>query len=183
MINWQPNDLEDDLVKLLPLKRGDLEALYSVASDPLIWEQHPANDRHEFKVFRKFFDDAMNTGSAFSIIDSRTNAVIGSTRYYDYDTAGSSICIGYTFLARRYWGGEYNSSVKTLMIDYAFWHVDRIRFHIGAGNIRSQKATAKLGAVKTGEFTTLRNGKPQLNFEFTLGSNEWRKYREAKRQK
>lgn len=183
MVNWQPDDLEDELVKLVPLKEEDLEALYKVAADPLIWEQHPANDRHEVAVFRNFFDGAMKTGSAFKIIDRSTNEVIGSTRYYDHNSDASSVCIGFTFLARKCWGGEYNRSVKELMIDYAFRHVDRIIFHIGAGNVRSQKATAKFGAVKTGEFTTLLNGKPQLSFEFTLEKNNWNKYREEEKQK
>ncbi len=182
MINWQPDNLEDELVKLLPLIESDLEALYDVAADPLIWEQHPANDRHELAVFRKFFEDAMKTGSAFKISDRRTNEVIGSTRYYDHDAGASSVCIGFTFLARKYWGGEYNRSVKKLMIDYAFRHVNRIVFHIGAENIRSQKATAKFGSVKTGEFTTLRNGKPQLSFEFALEEKDWNKYKEANKQ-
>lgn len=173
MVNWQPDNLENELVKLVPLKQEGLEELYKVAADPLIWEQHPANDRHERTVFSKFFEDAMKTGSAFKIIDRSANEVIGSTRYYDHDPVASSVCIGFTFLARKCWGGEYNRSVKKLMIDYAFRYVDRIIFHIGAGNIRSQKATAKFGAVKTGEFTTLRNGKPQLSFAFTLEKHCW----------
>lgn len=54
MVNWQPDNLENELVKLVPLKEEGLEELYKVAADPLIWEQHPANDRHERAVFSKF---------------------------------------------------------------------------------------------------------------------------------
>lgn len=173
MTNWQPDNLEDGLVRLIPLKEDDFEELYKVASDPLIWEQHPANDRYEQSVFRKFFDDAIGTSSAFKIIDAQTNAAIGSTRYYDFDKDASRVCIGFTFLTRSCWGGVYNRSVKNLMIDYAFRHVSSIIFHIGANNLRSQKATLKFGAVKTGEFLTTRNGKQEATFEFTLSKDAW----------
>ena len=39
-MNLQPI-LENENVKLLPLQEDDFEVLYQVASDPLIWEQHP----------------------------------------------------------------------------------------------------------------------------------------------
>lgn len=37
--------LHGDLVSLRPLRPDDLDALYAVASDPLVWEQHPDRDR------------------------------------------------------------------------------------------------------------------------------------------
>jgi len=44
-MNLQPV-LENDLVKLAPLQESDFEALYRVASDPLVWEQHPNKNRY-----------------------------------------------------------------------------------------------------------------------------------------
>ena len=38
--------LRGKLVALRPLRREDYDALYAVASDPEIWEQHPVK-RHE----------------------------------------------------------------------------------------------------------------------------------------
>ena len=40
MINIQPH-LENDLIRLEPLKSSDFEEVYAAASDPKIWEQHP----------------------------------------------------------------------------------------------------------------------------------------------
>jgi RimJ/RimL family protein N-acetyltransferase len=37
------------------------------------------------------------------------------------------------------------------MLDYAFQFVDVVIFHVGAVNIRSQKAMEKIGAVYVGE--------------------------------
>ena len=38
--------LKGRFVEPRPLRADDFDALYAVASDPLIWEQHPAHDRY-----------------------------------------------------------------------------------------------------------------------------------------
>src|SRR3954463_9576163 len=43
MLNRQPT-LAGDLLELRPLGEDDWAALFAVASDPLIWEQHPDSD-------------------------------------------------------------------------------------------------------------------------------------------
>ncbi len=94
----QPH-LENNLIKLIPLKKKDFEKLYQVASDPLIWEQHPDKDRYKKEVFEKFFKGALESGGAFLILDQNSGEVIGSSRYYDLDDDKKSIAIGYTFIA------------------------------------------------------------------------------------
>jgi len=167
--NLQPEILEDDITKLIPLQESDFDALYQVASDPLIWEQHPIKDRYKIEVFRPFFDAAINSKSAFLILDKQTNEIVGNTRYYDYNEEKSSIAIGFTFIGRKFWGGLYNKSNKKLLIDYAFQHVDSVLFHIGTDNIRSQKAVGKLGAIKVGEVNVISNVALNMpHFEYEL---------------
>ena len=150
-MHWQPDTLENELVKLVPLKEEDFDRLLKVASDPLIWEQHPAKDRYKREVFRSYFDSAVASGSAFLILENSTGELIGSTRYYDYKPELSRIAIGYTFITKEFWGGKYNAAVKKLMLDYAFDFVDSVVFHIGPTNFRSQQAILKIGATKIGE--------------------------------
>lgn len=149
-MNWQPT-LNGKFLKLRPLKSTDFEVLYAAASDLKIWEQHPQSTRYQREVFQKFFDGAIASGGAFLIQDQKTDEVIGSSRYYDHKPQENSVIIGYTFLIRRCWGGEYNRELKALMLDYAFRTVDRVLFEIGAQNLRSQKAIQKIGAHKTAE--------------------------------
>ncbi len=146
-----PTQLENNRVLLLPLKESDFDVLYAVASDPKIWEQHPQPDRWKEDVFRLFFEGAIQSRRAFKIIDKETGVVAGSTRFYDYDAQNRSIFIGYTFYAVHYWGTGFNASVKELMLDYAFQHLDTVNFQVGASNFRSQKAVEKLGAQKVAE--------------------------------
>ncbi len=166
-INWQPS-LENNLVKLVPLAATDFEHLFEVAADPLIWEQHPARDRYKREVFQVFFDAAVSSRTAFLIVDKETNKVIGSTRFYDFKPETSSVAIGYTFLARDYWGGAFNHLVKKLLLDYAFQYVDKVYFHIGSTNVRSQKAIERIGAVKVAEIDFDLNGKKAPHFEYVI---------------
>jgi RimJ/RimL family protein N-acetyltransferase len=172
----QPTTLQNKLVKLIPLKKEDFENLYKVASDPLIWEQHPNKNRYQRDVFEIYFTGAMESGGAFLIIDNQIQEIIGSSRFYEYNSEERSVAIGYTFLARDHWGSVYNTALKSIMIDHAFKFVNTVIFHIGSNNIRSQKAITKLGATKIAEVQMEYYGEQtQLNFTYQLTKDEWQK--------
>jgi RimJ/RimL family protein N-acetyltransferase len=142
--------LEGELLRLRPLRPEDWDDLYAVASDPLIWEQHPINDRYTEKVFKGFFREALDSGGALIAIDAKDGRVIGSSRFHGYDKEKSEIEIGWTFLARSYWGGRYNTEMKALMLHHAFQFVKSVIFLVGSHNVRSQKAVERIGAVRVG---------------------------------
>ncbi|ABC62119.1 GNAT family N-acetyltransferase [Erythrobacter litoralis] len=138
--------LEGEALRLRPLGLEDFDALFAVAADPLIWEQHPAHDRWQEPVFRVFFADALAHGGALAVIDKRSGAVIGSSRYQGLEPeVGGSIEIGWTFLAREYWGGKANLELKRLMVRHALASVAECRFAVGEENWRSRKAMEKIG--------------------------------------
>ncbi|SKB33502.1 Protein N-acetyltransferase, RimJ/RimL family [Parapedobacter luteus] len=169
-----PPLLQNDRAILLPLLETDFEVLYALASDPVVWAQHPQPDRWKASVFRIFFNGAINSKGAFKVIDRKTGAVAGSTRFYDYDAQNRSIFIGYTFYAARYWGTGLNAVVKKLMLDYAFRYVDTVLLHVGAANIRSQKAVKKLGARKIAEVSADYHGDgPKPNFTYEIRREDW----------
>jgi RimJ/RimL family protein N-acetyltransferase len=143
--------LRGHLVELHPLRSEHFDALFAVASDPLIWEQHPANDRWRPAVFREFFDEGMASGGAFVVIDARDGRVIGSSRYFGFDADAGEVEIGWSFLARSHWGGRYNGEMKQLMLEHAFRSVRRVIFLVGIHNRRSQVAVEKIGGVRVGE--------------------------------
>ena len=173
-MNLQPSTLSNEFVRLQPLVESDFERLHEVASDPLIWEQHPNPDRYKRKTFQIFFEGAMKSGSSFLVFDSQTNQLIGSSRYYGHDETTSTVNIGYTFLARSHWGTNHNRALKTVMLNYAFEFVDNVIFHIGAENIRSQKAIGKLGAIKIGELEMPYYGEQtKLNFVHQIQRENW----------
>ena len=154
LMDLQPA-LRGELVELRPLRESDRDALQAVASDPLIWEQHPVKERAEPDGFRRFFDEALASGGALLAMDGRTGEPIGSSRFFGHDAGSREVEIGWTFLARKYWGGRYNGEMKRLMLDHAFRFVDSVVFLIAPTNFRSQRAVEKIGAVREG---TARRG-------------------------
>jgi len=172
-INIQPT-LENENVILHPLQDKDFDDLYAVASDPKIWEQHPNKDRCKIEVFKVFFDGAMQSKGAFKIVNKASGHVMGSTRFYDHNQEENSISIGYTFYGRDYWGKGFNHSVKSLMLDYIFQFVSKVHFHIGADNIRSQIAIARLGTTKIDEQEIAYFGEePKMNYIYCLTKKKW----------
>lgn len=163
-VDLQPT-LRGSLLELRPLRADDWDALYAVASDPLIWEQHPDRERYKEEVFREFFRVALETRSAFVAVDLRDGNVIGSSRYHGYDAAAREIEIGWTFLARSHWGGRYNGEMKQLMLQHAFQFVDNVVFLIGPENLRSQRAIQKVG----GEFVGSRFERGRESVVYRIG--------------
>jgi RimJ/RimL family protein N-acetyltransferase len=145
--------LSGDLIELRPLRPEDFDALYAVASDPLIWEQHPASDRYKEEIFRAFFAEALASGGALLALDRQDGRVVGSSRFHAYDAAKREVEIGWTFLARSHWGGRYNGEMKRLMLAHAFRFVGTVVFLIGPNNLRSQRAVEKIGGVLMGRRT------------------------------
>jgi RimJ/RimL family protein N-acetyltransferase len=173
--------IHNDLIRLEPLALADFEALYAVASDPLVWEQHPSKDRYQREVFQNFFNGAIESGGAFRVIDNLTGELIGSSLYYDYHEHERNISVGYTFIARKRWGGGYNRALKTLMLDHAFRFVDRVLFQVGVNNWRSRKAMEKLGGVYIGEESVSYSGEPSHpNVIFKIDAADWARRSPAK---
>jgi RimJ/RimL family protein N-acetyltransferase len=147
--DFQPT-LKGKLLELRPLRDSDFRDLYAVASDPLIWEQHPVKDRCKEDVIKGFFQESLDSRGALIAIDSKASQVIGSSRFHGYDEQRSEVEIGWTFLARSHWGGVYNREMKELMLRHAFTFVEHVVFLVGPQNFRSQKAVEKVGGVRVG---------------------------------
>jgi RimJ/RimL family protein N-acetyltransferase len=162
--------LQGELIGLRPLRPEHFPDLYAVASDPLIWEQHPTKDRYKEEVFKLFFREALASGGALIAIDSKTGQVVGSSRFHGYDQEKSEIEIGWTFLARSHWGGIYNREMKQLMLRHAFKFVKSVLFLVGPQNLRSQRAVEKLGATRVG---SRPDASGRDSFVYQLTASTW----------
>ncbi|MDJ0788052.1 MAG: GNAT family N-acetyltransferase [Myxococcota bacterium] len=142
--------LKGGLLELRPLRAEDFDALFAVASDPLIWEQHPTRDRHLEEGFRPFFEESLESGGALVALEAGSGTVIGSSRFHGHDPERGEVEIGWSFLARAYWGGRFNGEMKRLMLEHAFRFVPRVVLLVGPDNLRSQRAVEKIGGVRVG---------------------------------
>ncbi len=146
--DFQPT-LSGPSLTLRPLAADDFAALYAVASDPLIWELHPMNDRYQLPVFQKLFDESIVSGGALVVIEKASGTIIGSSRF-SVDIAGEDeVEIGWSYLARSHWGGAFNREKKHLMLTYAFTGFPTVIFRIGENNLRSRRAVEKIGGRLT----------------------------------
>lgn len=170
IIDLQPI-LKGKLVELRPLRAADFTALYAVAADPLLWQQHPAADRYMENVFKGFFEVAMLSGGALVVINRSTGHFIGSSRYHGYDAGRDEVEIGWTFLARSHWGGMYNRELKYLMLRHAFGFVNNVVFLVGEDNHRSKRAMEKIGGVVAGRRSDA-SGNESLMFRITKSGFE-----------
>src|SRR5438045_9799896 len=89
--------LRGELLTLRPLRPEDFPDLYSVAADPLIWEQHPNRDRYQEEVFKECFREALESGGALVAIDTRDGRVLVSSRFHGYDKGESENEMAWTF--------------------------------------------------------------------------------------
>jgi N-acetyltransferase len=166
-MNLQPT-LHHALVNVRPLETSDWDRLFAAASDPMIWKQHPNPNRYRQEDFETYFRGAMESKGALLVL-SPSGEVIGCSRYYQLDLASRSVLIGYTFLVCSHWGGKTNPALKYLMLNHAFQSVDRVLFHVGAENRRSQVAMERLGGVNVRAFEVAYFGEPaKLNIEYEI---------------
>ncbi len=160
-----PPPLTGSGFSVLAMTQADRAALIAAAGDPLIWAGHPAVERYRPEVFEPYFDFLVSAGGAVTL--RKEAEVIGCSRFYPVPDQPSAIGIGFTFITCQHWGGNANRAIKALMTDYAFSKVPEVWFHIAPTNIRSQKATAKLGA--TFEY--------QARLDLGTGPTDWMCYR------
>lgn len=167
--------LEGPTLRLQPLDERDFDVLFAVASDPLVWEQHPEPLRYRRDVFDGFFAGALASRGALLVLHRESGRVIGTSRYYDFDEPEREVAIGYTFLSRDFWGGAANTEMKRLMLDHAFGWAEAVWFHVGPQNFRSRRAVEKLGARL--DRIALRGGRETVFYR--LGRAEFLNWRTA----
>ena len=171
--DFQPTVSDDELLAR-PLREADRAALNGAAADPMIWAGHPARDRHEAPVFNRYFDILLASGSALVVQERGTGRTIGCSRFYVAPDTPEAISIGFTFLIRDHWGGDTNARLKALMLRPVFAAGKEAWFHIDPNNIRSQRATLKLGARHAYD-ATLNLGTGEAEWMcFRLTEEQWR---------
>jgi RimJ/RimL family protein N-acetyltransferase len=148
--------LEGRHVRLVPLEKGDVEALTRVALDPRIWEFSrttlaSAADVETY-VARALEQRRAGTALPFVTFDLRSGRAIGSTRFENIDLENRRAEIGWTWLNPEWWRTPINTEAKYLMLRHAFerWRCVRVEFKTLKTNERSRVAVTRIGAKEEG---------------------------------
>ncbi|MFT6605296.1 MAG: RimJ/RimL family protein N-acetyltransferase [Halocynthiibacter sp.] len=176
--DFQPS-LFDGALTLAPMIEADFDGLYAAAKDPEVWALHQVPTRYKRAEFRPYITGMIATKRALTL-RGEAGRIIGCSAYYQAEDAPDGIAVGYTFLALDTWGGATNFALKRMMLDHAFQSFDEVGFHIAPGNIRSQKATAKLGAKRIGSAILNLGGTPADWVQFRLSRADWQAVKSAR---
>ena len=120
-----------------------------MASDPKVWEQHPNKDRYKREVFENFSTGAMESKGAFQNYGRKLPEMYWEAAVIMI-LMKRTIIFSSDILSTEQNHGEKAliPKVKKLMLDYIFQFVDKVHFHIGKENFRSQTALERLGGQK-----------------------------------
>ena len=137
--------LTGNLIEMRPYSLEDFDALYAVATDPLIWELHPMPERAQRSVFQHNVDDALSDRGGLVATELASGEIVGYSRFSQIYVGKADMEIGWSFLSRRLWGGGYNRDMKWIMLNHALASFPRVIFRVGEKNLRSRAAMTKIG--------------------------------------
>lgn len=158
--------LENDFVKLSPLRLEHNRSLLEISKDPNIWTYFLENGQG-IDNLTKYIKNAMSNRNKekeypFIVFDKIKNRYAGTTRFYDYSTEVKSIKLGHTWYGKPFRGTGINKHCKYLSFEFAFekLEVERIGFGAYIDNEVSVAAMKSVGCKKEG---VLRNMFPAIN--------------------
>lgn len=174
--------LEGKDVHLVPLRENHREALLKAASDGELWNLWFTSVPSEATVdtYLNFAFEEQKAGRAlpFTIIDKKTNTIIGTTRYCNASPDHKRLEIGYTWYAKSFQRTSRNTETKLLLLTHAFEQLKSIavEFRTHHKNKASRNAIARLGAKQDGilrQHQQLKDGSYRDTVVFSILNNEW----------
>ncbi|KJR05583.1 GNAT family N-acetyltransferase, partial [Gordonia sihwensis] len=156
---------------------ADAEALGRVAGDPELYKwtgDLPRDTAAAAAWITAALSDPRRI--PFAVLDAQ-GRLVGTTSFYDVDSANRSLAIGYTYYGPAAMGTAVNPAAKLLLCEYAFTVCDAVRivWHTHAENARSRAAITRLGAVPEGELGKHRRfrGGWRTTAQFAIVDDDW----------
>ncbi|MEM6725902.1 MAG: GNAT family protein [Bacteroidota bacterium] len=148
--------LEDNFVRLSPLKIEHVEDLLEIANEPNIWDYSfvKGNGRANLTQYIQSTINQRKVGKEYPFIvyDKIQKQIAGSTRYCEINPSLKAIRLGYTWYGKKFRGTGLNKHCKYIMFEFAFEKMGAERIGMGAyvENERSIAAMESVGCQKEG---------------------------------
>ena len=175
--------LEDDFVKLIPLKSKHIKDLLKISNDPEIWkyffEKGDTLENLTQYVLSAIANRKVEKKYPFVVLDRHMDQYAGVTCFYQYSSELQTIKLGHTWYGKEFRGTALNKHCKYLLFEFAFeaLGVERIGFGAYADNHVSIAAMKSVGCQTEG---FLRNMFPSLDGNgrtdailLSILKNEW----------
>lgn len=130
------------------------------------------------EISRRLAAQAAGTMAPWTIVDVRSQRIVGMTTYLNLDPANRRLEIGSTWVSRIVQGGTVNPAAKLLLLERAFDELGciAVEFRTHWHNHQSRAAIAKLGAKQDGvlrNHTIFDNGTIRDTVVFSIIDGEW----------
>jgi len=175
--------LENDFVKLSPLKIEHIESLLNISNESNLWTYF-LEKGNGFESLKNYIQSTINNRNLekeypFIIFDKIKNEYAGTTRFHDYLKDLKSIKLGHTWLGEKFRGTRLNKHCKYLLFQFAFEKLKVERIGFGA-HIENKTSIAAMKSVGCKEEGLLRNFIPSLDGNgradiilLSILKNEW----------
>ncbi|MHA6532037.1 GNAT family N-acetyltransferase [Paenibacillus sp. BAC0078] len=175
-------ELKGSFIRLVPMEESHRPELVELLQNPQIWEftwrkistVEQVNELIETALANK------ENGSEipFVMIERSSGKVIGTSRIKNLDRTHRNAEIGGTWISPDFWRTSANTESKSLLLHYCFEELGLIRidFTIVGGNLRSQRAIERIGAVREGvlrKHRTTSDGTVLDNVLYSIIDDEW----------
>ncbi|MFU8855054.1 GNAT family N-acetyltransferase [Micromonospora sp. SL1-18] len=187
-MNLQPILLTGKVVRLEPLSYEHRDDLVTAAAFDEIWtyldEPTPRTAQAVESLIRDALDEQeRGVRIPFAIISVSSGQAVGSTSYIDIRPHDRTVEIGWTWITPSQWGTGANTEAKFMLMRQAFEEhsAGRVAIKTDLRNERSQRAIAKLGAVREGVWRNhrlLSTGRYRDTVFYSVIDSEWPQVRE-----
>ncbi len=176
-------ELPAGVIRLEPLATQHAPDLFSVSRDPEIWRYFPDRQPQSVDEMTTWIQQAIAAQQAgtevpFAIVNRRSGAAMGSTRYLDIQRTHRSVEIGATWLGAPARRTSVNTECKFLLLQHAFEALGALRVCLktDARNERSQRAILRIGALYEGRLRrsrVLSDGFVRDTLYYSILDSEW----------
>lgn len=182
LMRIEPVVLETDRVRLEPMHRDRLDALFEAGRYDELWRwtSTKATTRDAMAAYMNDALAAAQAGSAlpFITVDKPSGSVVGSTRFGNIDRANRRVEIGWTWISPAFQRTHVNSDAKYLMLRHAFdvWGCVRVELKTDVLNEKSRAAMIRLGAVEEGvlrRHMLTYSGRYRDSIYYSILDDEW----------
>jgi RimJ/RimL family protein N-acetyltransferase len=180
----EPITLEGSRVRLIPMRRDHVDAMFEASNFPQIWEHTGTNPLTSIDAVKRYVDVALTEQAAgnalpFVTTDPGTGEIIGSTRFANISAPDRRVEIGWTWLRPDRQRTGVNGEAKSLMMQRAFdvWGALRVEIKTDVRNSRSRAAIERIGGTFEGAFRqhmVVRDGRVRNTAYYSIIDLDWR---------
>lgn len=159
-------------------KNGLIDAVNDGEVFKTRYAQVPSPDEMEQEIKRRL--DLLELGKMlpFTVIDNKSNKIIGMTSFANIEPVNRRLDIGWTWYSKSYQKSTINTESKYLLLNHAFEKLKMLAvgFRVDTLNLNSQRAVLRIGAKWEGtirNYSILKDGNTRDMHFYSIILSEW----------